>query len=591
MNKRDTSRDKKDLAKTILSRCRRLCAFLQSVGWLNRLANAFIINYAIGEIPPRPNPLSCGWSYTTWEGLTNRRWSGRHLPPRPAPGTLPSAAEVAHTLFAREAGLIESTKSTLLFPYFAQWFTDGFLATDQVDRRCNHSRHEIDLAQLYGFNFETTELIREKQGGRLKSQQIDGAEFPPFALDDQGKLKAEFRRKRSTFHDFADIGATPLTVQQAPGDFGPDLRQHPLIFPDYSTYADPPDPAHPSYNPRIPSHLLYNELSLGTPFERPGETPEDYEKRRRTWFALANDRANSTPGFVMMTVLMLREHNRIAGLLAQKYDSWDDERIFQTTRNILIVIVLKIVIEEYINHIAPYHFKLFLDPPKLYRPEKWKWTNWMAVEFNLLYRWHSMIPDALQLGDRTAPSLLSLWNPQMIVETGLAQMFNYTSAQPAGRIGAKNTWSFLVDMAELPAVQMGRDAEVASYNEYRALCQMPRVTAFEQISSDPSVLSALRQLYRSPDEIEFFSGLFSEDLREDSALAPLIGTLVGIDAFSQALTNPLLQSRIYRPETFSLLGWELIHEPQTIEELVRRNTPEHAGSYSIGMTRADWRHS
>lgn len=260
----------------------------------------------------------------------------------------------------------------------------------------------------------------------------------------------------------------------------------------------------------------------------PGETDEAYEKRRRTWFALANDRGNSTPAFVLMTVLMLREHNRIAGLLEKEYGAargWDDERIFQTTRNIMIIIVLKIVIEEYINHITPYRFNLFLDPPSLFKPQKWKWTNWMAVEFNILYRWHSMIPNSLSLGERTVPSLVALWNPDMIVQEGLAQMFNHTSAQPAGRIGAKNTWQFLVDKAEVPTIQMARNAEVASYNDYRELCKMPRVTSFEQITSDPSILAALKDLYSTPDDVEFYSGLFAEDLRDNSALAPLVGTL------------------------------------------------------------------
>jgi prostaglandin-endoperoxide synthase 2 len=592
---RDTSRDKKNFIKTVLAEWPRTCRFIQRIGWLNRAANALIIHRAIMEIPSRPNPLCCGWAYTTWEGLTNRRWSSRHLPPKPAPANLPPADAVAHKLFGRANGaMIESKKSTLLFPYFAQWFTDGFLAADQVDRRCNHSRHEIDLSQLYGLNYETTQLIREKAGGRLKSQQIDGAEFPPFALGSDGWLKPEFRKRRTTFRDFAEMGTYPLAVEQRRGEVGSHLSGKPLKPSDYSDYAEPPDPAYPDYRPSIPSFLLYNELHLGSEEKRPDETPEAFEERRRSWFALANDRGNSTPGFLMMTVLMLREHNRIARLLEQQYGAtagWDDERIFQTTRNIMIVIVMKIVIEEYINHITPYHFKLFVDPAGLFKPRAWKWTNWMTLEFNLLYRWHSMIPGALKLGTREVDSRETLWNPRLIIDEGLAEMFNHTTRQPAGRIGAKNTWEFLVHMAEAPTIQMARDAEVASYNDYREMCKMPRVTSFEQISSDPAVLNALKELYPTVDDIEFYSGLFAEDLRKDSALAPLVGTLVGIDAFSQALTNPLLHSRTFNAETFSALGWEIIQEPQTIERLVRRNTPEHKGDYSISMTRADWKHS
>lgn len=60
-------------------------------------------------------------------------------------------------------------------------------------------------------------------------------------------------------------------------------------------------------------------------------------------------------------MLFLREHNRIARELHRERPGWDDERLFQTARNVLIVVLIKIVIEEYINHITPYRFQFFLD--------------------------------------------------------------------------------------------------------------------------------------------------------------------------------------------------------------------------------------
>ena len=72
----------------------------------------------------------------------------------------------------------ESPKSTLLFSYFAQWFTDGFLTIYEpvqgwppiVGTGRNDSNHDIDLTPLYGVNKKITEAIRAKVGGRLKAR-------------------------------------------------------------------------------------------------------------------------------------------------------------------------------------------------------------------------------------------------------------------------------------------------------------------------------------------------------------------------------------------------------------------------------------
>ena len=114
------------------------------------------------------------------------------------------------------------------------------------------------------------------------------------------------------------------------------------------------------------------------------------DDQRRQLFAVGSDTGNLQVGFVMMNVLFLREHNRIARALEKEY-GWDDERLFQTTRNILTVILIRIVVEEYINHISPYHLKLLADPTGFRNP-RWYRHNWMAIEFNLLYRWHSLVP-------------------------------------------------------------------------------------------------------------------------------------------------------------------------------------------------------
>jgi hypothetical protein len=69
----------------------------------------------------------------------------------------------------------------------------------------------------------------------------------------------------------------------------------------------------------------------------------------------------------MMNTLFLREHNRLCQMLEAAHPHWDDERVFQTARNINIVQLIKIVVEEYINHIASAWLRFRLDPTICYQ--------------------------------------------------------------------------------------------------------------------------------------------------------------------------------------------------------------------------------
>jgi len=70
------------------------------------------------------------------------------------------------------------------------------------------------------------------------------------------------------------------------------------------------------------------------------------DAHKRACFAVGLEHGNATLGNALMNTLFLREHNRIAGVLQQAHPDWDDERLFQTTRTVMIVILLKIVIGE-----------------------------------------------------------------------------------------------------------------------------------------------------------------------------------------------------------------------------------------------------
>ena len=74
----------------------------------------------------------------------------------------------------------------------------------------------------------------------------------------------------------------------------------------------------------------------------------------------------------------------------------------------------------------------------------------------------------------------------------------------------------------------------------------------------------LQSLYPTLDDIEFYPGLFSKDRVAKSPLPGLLLCMVGIDAFSQALTNPLLSEHVFNEATFTAWGLQLILDTHSL---------------------------
>jgi prostaglandin-endoperoxide synthase 2 len=129
----------------------------------------------------------------------------------------------------------------------------------------------------------------------------------------------------------------------------------------------------------------------------------------------------------------------------------------------------------------------------------------------------------------------------------------------------------MLDFVERASIQQGRDNQLARYNDYRAIMHYPRVTRFEQISSDPLVVSELRRVYGEVDNVEYYVGLLAEDLRPRAAVPPLVGRMVAADAFAHALTNPLLSPHVFNEITFTVEGMRSIEITSTLRDILARN--------------------
>jgi prostaglandin-endoperoxide synthase 2 len=469
---------------------------------LRSSTNRFIINRFASRMRPRPDPLSTMAPFTSWWSLTDRRWSARHLPPVDQNGRPP--VDEVERLFHLCGDQRMSDHSTLLFPHFAQWFTDGFLHTDPNNARKNTSTHDIDLSQLYGQTRKVTTMLREPDTGLLKHSKVGDRMFPPLLFGPDGKVKREFWGLEMTY----------------PGD-----RKAP---------TDPLDPA-----------------------------------RRQALFALGLPRGNIHYGLAMMSTLFLREHNRLAVALHERHPGWTADEVFQTARNVLIVMLLKIVLADYINHISPLRFRVFW-ALGLGARERWFRENWMSLEFDLLYRWHALVPEKIRLRGQGRPTEGVRWDNRNVTQPFLWELFQEASEQPSAELGLRNTPEFLWPVERKP-ILIGRDAELAGYNAYREACAYPRVWSFKDISTREDVVEALCKCYKKVENVELFPGLFAEDVVPGSALPPLMGAMVGCDAFTQALTNPLLSETVFGEATFTAYGLAEIKRTNELRDILVRN--------------------
>lgn len=70
--------------------------------------------------------------------------------------------------------------------------------------------------------------------------------------------------------------------------------------------------------------------AVGVDMHYPPHIPESER------FAVGHEAFGLVPGLMMYATIWLREHNRVCDVLKEVHPDWDDERLFQTTRLILI---------------------------------------------------------------------------------------------------------------------------------------------------------------------------------------------------------------------------------------------------------------
>jgi len=487
-------------------------------------------------IPARPHQHSMASSYTRWNGLVDRHYSGRHLKEHYSNNAQTPTADELVDLCLRSSTQEDCIRSSFLFASFAQWFTDSFLRTSQLfeydddgnvlidptsnlakrkpgREKYNDSNHEIDLCQIYGLNEKQTRILRShstqsSDKGCLAYQLIKDEEFPKFLLIDAPDNS---------------IKPQKLTFSERFSDLYPDEKVLRFIF----------------------------------------RSAENNENGYTTLFATGLEHGNSTIGNSLMNVVFLRAHNAVARRISHANPDWNSDQVFETARNVMIVLLLKIVISDYIRHISPLDLPLEFQKG-LAEKENWYRPNRISIEFNLLYRWHGLVPDSFSFLNSVGEIR---HNNQWLIDQGVARTIELFSNERAGKIVLGNTPTFL-KLVEKDTINLMRASKLATYNEYRINAGLAPISRFSDMSDSTAICDQLKSLYADVNSVEWYIGLFAEKHSADAIMGDLMLRMVGHDAFTQALTNPLLSNQVFKEETFSGVGWKIVNSVSTLQEML-----------------------
>uniref|UniRef100_A0A8D2DFH2 Prostaglandin G/H synthase 1 n=1 Tax=Sciurus vulgaris TaxID=55149 RepID=A0A8D2DFH2_SCIVU len=277
------------------------------------------------------------------------------------------------------------------------------------------------------------------------------------------------------------------------------------------------------------------------------------------------------PGLMLYATLWLREHNRVCDLLKAEHPTWDDEQLFQTTRLILIGETIKIVIEEYVQHLSGYFLQLKFDPEMLFRAQ-FQYQNRIALEFNQLYHWHPLMPDSFKLGSQEYSYEQFLFNTSMLVDYGVEALVDAFSRQNAGRIGGGRNMDQHVLHVAVDVIKESREMRLQPFNEYRKRFGMKPYSSFQELTGEKEMAAELEELYGDIDALEFYPGLLLEKCLPNSIFGESMIEIGAPFSLKGLLGNPICSPEYWKPSTFGgEVGFNIVNTA-TLKKLVCLNT-------------------
>ncbi|XP_072738991.1 prostaglandin G/H synthase 1 isoform X3 [Ciconia boyciana] len=296
--------------------------------------------------------------------------------------------------------------------------------------------------------------------------------------------------------------------------------------------------------------------------------PSAFPKEKQ--LAMGQEVFGLLPGLCMYATLWLREHNRVCDILKREHPTWSDEQLFQTARLILIGETIKIVIEDYVQHLSGYFLSLKFDPELLFGSQ-FQYRNRIAVEFNQLYHWHGLMPDSFVIQGEEYSYEQFLYNTSMLMDYGVEALVESFSKQIAGRIGGVQTINANILNVAVGVIKESRQLRLQPFNEYRKRFGMKPYKSFQELTGEEEKAAELEELYGDIDALEFYLGLLLEKPQPNGIFGESMVEIGAPFSLKGLLGNPICSPEYWKPSTFGgATGFEIV-KTASLEKLVCLN--------------------
>jgi len=250
--------------------------------------------------------------------------------------------------------------------------------------------------------------------------------------------------------------------------------------------------------------------------------------------SIAGDiRADENIALHSMHTIWVREHNFVATKLAQRHPEWEEEKLFQESRKIVIAEWQNVVFNEWLPNV------ITLPQYKAYNPrlDARIINAFTAVAFRF---GHSLVPNQFtQLNNKytkehEAVSLReSFFNIRSINTRGVEPTVFGLVGNQSNTIDAKFAFNLVRKLFIRPGesghmdltafnIQRARDHGIPTYGKWRSFCKLPAVSNFHELKKyiPAVVVDRLSKLYNNPNDIDLFAAGISENHSSESIIGP-----------------------------------------------------------------------